>query len=57
MPSYRVSTYDVGDTPDDPWRWSVIARNVTKWGLRAVLRTLYGRGYDRDLSILVAREE
>lgn len=56
MPTYTVSTYDTGDTPDDDWAWTVIATGVTKWGLRAILRTLYGQSYDVN-SIAVDRED
>ncbi len=57
MPTYTVSTYDTGATPDDPWDWTVFARSVPLWGLRAILHELYGRGYDRDLSIHVQRDQ
>ncbi len=56
MPTYTVSKYDTGDTPNDPWDWVVFAASVSLWELRPILRELYGLGYDRDLSIHVQRD-
>lgn len=56
MPTYTVSTHDTGDTPDDDWAWIVRATGVGKWGLRPILRGLYGQAYDVH-SIAVDRED
>ncbi len=55
MPTYRVSTWDPGDAPDD-WDWTVVATGLSRWQLRGALRELYGRGYG-EASILVQREQ
>lgn len=47
---YKVSVWD-----HDRNDWRAYVTRTRKWGLRKVLRTLYGYGYDRDLSILVER--
>jgi hypothetical protein len=54
MNRYTVSTRDPGDTPDEDWAWVPFASTASPWGLRLILRELYGFGYG-DLSVLVQR--
>lgn len=53
--TYRVSTRDTGDTPEDEFFWNLRFEGLTKWGLRAALRELYGMSYS-SVSVLVERE-
>lgn len=57
MTSYRISTYDPGDGPHDPWGWRVRHCGLPLMALRAPLREFRDPGYDDDLSILIEREE
>lgn len=57
MPTYRLSTYDPGDTPEDEWGWTVRETGLTRWQLRGAIREYRGWGYSDDCSILVEREE
>lgn len=56
MPTYTVSTYDMNDCPGKDGKWTEVAEGVTKWGLRPILRELYGQGYS-NVSIAVDRED
>lgn len=60
MPKYIVCKWDPIDEPHEEtenakigdFRWFEFASSVTKWGLRTIIRELFGRGYS-DVSILV----
>lgn len=56
MKTYRISTYDPGDTPDEEWGWTVHRSGLPLMGLRAAIRELRGFGYEDDTSILVEEE-
>lgn len=56
-PTYRLSTYDPGDTPEAAWSWRVQLTGLPRWGLRAAIRWARGQGYETDTSILVERED
>ena len=53
--TYTVSKYDVGDHIGEEGDWATVATGVTKWGLRAILRELYRRGYS-NVSVAVDAE-
>jgi hypothetical protein len=53
--TYRVSTWDPGDGPEEDFSWNPRFQGLTKWGLRAALRELYGMSYS-SVSVLVERE-
>jgi hypothetical protein len=53
---YLVCTRDPGETPQDDWSWNPFASALSPWGVRLVVRILYGWGYS-DLSVLVERLE
>jgi hypothetical protein len=53
--TYRVSTRDTGDTPEDEFFWNLRFEGLAKWALRPALRELYGMGYP-DVSVLVEKE-
>jgi hypothetical protein len=48
--TYVVSTWD-----HDEQRWAIRACGLTLWGLRPLIRQLYGEGWD-IVSIFVERE-
>lgn len=53
--TYRISTRDPGDTPDDEWTWNPRYVGLSLWGLRDAIRTIRGMGYD-PVSYLVEAE-
>lgn len=54
--SYCVSTYDPSDDRGRHGDWTDVAVGVSLWGLRSILRELYGQGYSR-VSIRVDQME
>jgi hypothetical protein len=52
MATYTVLTWD-----HEGGDWEPEAQGISLWALRPILRGLYGRGYDRDISILVERDD
>lgn len=57
LTTYRVSTYDPGDEPDDDWGWTVRWSGLPAWMIRAAVRQALSMGYERQVSILVERED
>jgi hypothetical protein len=58
-PSYTVSVWcgaerDAMPGDSGPFGWAVVARGVSRFGLRPVLRYLFSRGWDTE-STLVER--
>ena len=57
MATYKVSTWDPGDSPADPWGWNVRFTGLSGWRqVRAALRTLRDWGYVEDFSYDITRE-
>lgn len=55
--TYRLSTRDPGDTPDEEWFWNRRHSGLSLFALRNAIRAARDLGYDDDVSILVERED
>lgn len=55
--AYIVSKYDPSDDHSQDGDWTEVAQMQSLWALRAIVRDLEARGYDRYLSIAVDRVE
>lgn len=55
--TYRVSTWDPGDTPKAPWYWNPRYVGLEPWQVRLSLFVLGRLGYVEGHSILVETED
>jgi hypothetical protein len=56
-PTYRISTWDPGDSPGDDWGWNLRHAGLTRWQLRAAMQDVRDLGYIEDHSVLIERED